>query len=127
MQRKNKYNNTPINNYRSKAEYAHSLYLESEKQAGRIKKIEYEKQYEIVLKKRGQKDTHICYMLPDFTLTMPDGSKVVHEVKGGRATETDVWRLKMKLFKFCFPNIRYEVHRIKSWKPRRFPSIDIDR
>ncbi len=90
--------------FRSKVEREHAWFLESERQAGRISKWEYEKNYEIRVNEK-----HICDHYPDFTVTLPNGVVRVDEVKGGRATMTETWRLKKKLFEACYPGIKYNV------------------
>ena len=101
-----KFNNVPSPAFglmfRSKKERDHCLFLESEKNAGRITKWQYEKFYNLEV------NGHlVCKILPDFTVTYPDGRVSVHEIKGGNATKTDGWRIRMKLFKVLYPHIEY--------------------
>lgn len=108
--------------FRSKAERDHALWLEAERRAGRIKKWEYEKSYELTASDPYPGDSLspaqnvgsptiklIGRHKPDFTVTLPDGRTEVHEVKGGNATKTEAWGLRKKLFEANYPHIRYRV------------------
>lgn len=90
--------------FRSKVESEHALWLESERRAGRVLEWIYERGYE--LKSEGKL---IGRHKPDFTVMLPDGRVEVHEVKGGRATQTEAWRLRKKLFEANYPHIKYRV------------------
>ena len=50
----------------------------------------------------------VCSHIVDFLVEMPDGKKVVREVKS-YGTMTDVWKIKHKLFEVNYPEIPYEV------------------
>lgn len=52
------------------------------------------------------KPVKICRIIPDFEVTFADGRTEVHEVKGA---ETDVWRIKSRLFQALFPYVVYRV------------------
>lgn len=77
----------------SKAEYRYALWLEGEKQAGRVRKwIHHGGRVSL----RGPSGGAIAWMEPDFTVWPPGGSCVeYHEVKG---MATAAWRLKRALF-----------------------------
>lgn len=91
----------------SKAERAHAYWLESERQAGRIEAWEHHSQRaSYKLEVNGKLiTTHAV----DFTVYYPDGRIEVHEVKGGKATQTDGFRIRKKLFEALNPEIRYVV------------------
>lgn len=72
--------------------------------AGLIHSWEYEKLYELWAEGR-LIGTH----KPDFTVYLPGGRVEVHEVKGGRATMTEAWAIRKKLFQANYPNIKYKV------------------
>lgn len=114
----NKYRNRPPElplkgvYFKSQAERNHALWLESEKQAGRVAHWQYEMSYD--LKANGKL---VSKHKPDFTVTLPNGVVEVNEVKGGLATQTDAWRLRRKLFVANFPHIKYKVFDgRKRWK-----------
>lgn len=48
----------------------------------------------------------ICSHYPDFEVVENDGRLVIHEFKGA---ETEVWRIKKKLFQALYPEIPYYV------------------
>jgi hypothetical protein len=129
--RKNKYGNISARvfgiSFRSKAERDHALFLESERQAGRIKKWEYEVSYDLfaaasvaVFDRYGNKIdfqgplTKFGAVLigkhkPDFTVTLNDDRKRVDEIKGGAITKTEAWQLRRKIFQANYPEIEYRV------------------
>jgi hypothetical protein len=43
---------------------------------------------------------------PDF-LYVENGQEVVEEVKGGSATKTEAYRLRVRVFKACYPGIEH--------------------
>jgi hypothetical protein len=49
---------------------------------------------------------HICDHLVDFVVKTKEGKDEVHEVKG---FQTDVWRIKYKLFKALYPDTAYHI------------------
>jgi hypothetical protein len=51
-------------------------------------------------------DQKICQHIPDFLVTLNDGTKEVHECKG---IEMPVWNIKRKLFEALYPEIEYIV------------------
>lgn len=48
----------------------------------------------------------VCTHVVDFVITRIDGKTEAHEVKG---VETDVWKLKKKIFEANYPHIKYVV------------------
>ena len=63
---------------------------------------EWTPQFKVELKVNGKL---ICRYYPDFRVVLPDGEVEFHEVKGGQATQTDVWKMKWKLFEALMPEI----------------------
>lgn len=110
----NKYRNEPSAafryTFRSKAERNHAFWLESERQAGRIKEWIYEKSYE--LRVNGKL---VGKIYPDFTIINNDESVQIHEVKSP-ITKTDAWRIRSNLFQALYPDIPYKViMKFRSW------------
>lgn len=83
-------------------EYA--MYLESERQAGRIKW--WRRQIPVKLEVNGIK---VATMNVDFKVEYPDGHQEYHEVKSKATLELDYYRLKLRLFKALFPDEIYKV------------------
>lgn len=101
--------------FKSKREREHALWLASELQAGRIKAWQYEKSYDLFAS-NGMKlhpefppSVLIGKHKPDFTVTLLDDREEVHEIKGGPATKTEAWYLRMKIFKANRPEVAYKV------------------
>lgn len=105
----NKYKNKQANalghSFRSQAERNHALWLEAEQQAGRIAGYLYEKSYPLICHGK-----LIGKHKPDFTVAYKTGRVEVHEVKGGRITMTEAWRLRKKMFEGNYPEIKYVVY-----------------
>ena len=78
--------------FASQGEAGLHAYLKLLQQAGEILEIQVQPQVELT------RARIICK--PDFKLTMPDGSTRYAEFKG---FETDVWRIKRKLWMFYGP------------------------
>jgi len=87
--------------YDSAAERDYAAQLEHQKKMGII--LSYRRQVPFVLKVNG---TKICTHYVDFTVLAKNGVECVREVKGH---ETEVWKLKHKLFEACYPDIPYVV------------------
>ena len=75
----------------------------------KIKSYELQKPYELIpaYTKNGHKIRKMEY-LADFVLKMTDGSTKVVDVKG---VETDVFKLKKKLFEYKYPDLSIECVR----------------
>lgn len=97
--RKTEYNS---NVYDSKMEAEAAQMLDLLVRANRLLDVQRQVRYEL----RGPNGGHICDHIVDFLVTGPDGQKKVFEVKG---FQTDVWKLKKKLFEDTFPDIPYVV------------------
>lgn len=85
--------------YHSKKEAAYAMELSLRKEAGDIKS--WERQVKIDLSFHGK---HVTNYYIDFVITHNDDSLEYVEVKG---FETDVWRLKWRMFE-----ILYDSHRL---------------
>ena len=76
--------------YDSKFEAGYAMYLDSEMRAGRIESYERQVDFEL----HGPNGTKIWTYRADFVVTLPDGSKEIHEPKGFR---TAVFNAKWKM------------------------------
>ena len=94
----------------SRAEYAYYLYLRALEQQGDITDLRVHPRYEVVpaFVHGGRKVRAVTYT-PDFTYRDDAGQLVVVDVKGGKATQTAVWRLKWTLLKRLLPAAAFEV------------------
>lgn len=90
--------------YDSKKELGYKYKLDKEVKDGKIKSYALKPVFE--LKVNGKL---IARHIPDFMVTTLKGEHEIREVKGGKATQTDVWRIKKKLMEALFPNIKYVV------------------
>jgi hypothetical protein len=79
------------------------MWLESERQAGRIKW--WRRQIPIKLEVNGKL---ICRIVVDFKICLPSGDIEFHEVKG-RATRTPLYNLKLKLLRALYPELTYKI------------------
>ncbi len=87
--------------YHSKLEATWAAKLDLWKKAGRVSLVEPQVRMPIIV--NGHK---ICCVVVDFGVTYSDGSYELLECKGH---ETDVWKLKAKLLKACYPQHRYVI------------------
>jgi hypothetical protein len=91
--------------YHSKKEASYAQDLDLLVEAGEV--LEWTPQFKIDLQANGR---HICTMIPDFLVTLKDGSQELHEVKGFGTSE---WRLKVKILEATYlidhPEITYVV------------------
>ena len=71
------------------------------KRGRKIKGYEIQKKFELTAHGK-----HITNHYPDFLVTELDGSIRVDEYKG---FATEIWRIKMKMFKAQYPEIPYNV------------------
>jgi len=81
----------------------YAMWLESERQASRIKWWRRQVPIELVVN-----DQKVCKLVVDFLVGFPDGRQEYHEVKSV-ATKTPIYNLKMKLFRALHPNITYKI------------------
>lgn len=80
--------------YHSKAEAGYAKDLDLLVVAGEVR--DWTPQYKIDLNANGK---HICTYIPDFLVTLPDGSQELHEVKG---YATEIYRLKRKILEATY-------------------------
>lgn len=93
----------------SRGEAGHCNNLEYRKRAGDIKDYDQQTTFNFMI--NGKK---ICGHRVDFVVYGMDGRKWVEEYKG---FETDVWKIKKKLFEALYPEIEYIVIKHKSkWR-----------
>lgn len=86
----------------SKAEYRYALWLEAEREAGRVYQwVHHPGRVDL----HGRNGSVVATMEPDFAVWNPDGSREYHEVKG---MPTAAWRIKRALFEDQYPT-RYVV------------------
>lgn len=85
----------------SAAERDYAAQLEHQKKLGII--VAYQRQFPFELTSHGKK---ICTHYVDFLVYQANEGESVHEVKGH---ETDLWKIKRKLFEACYPEIPYIV------------------
>lgn len=89
--------------YHSRKEAAYAQELDIRKKTKDIKN--WRKQEKIDIRVLGK---HICNYYIDFVIEHKDGTEEYVEVKG---FETDVWRLKWKLFEACYPKYKKTIIR----------------
>jgi hypothetical protein len=90
--------------YDSRKEMEYAMYLESERQAGRVKWIR--RQIPVKLIVRGKL---ICGMRIDFKVGYPDGHFEYHEVKSAITKKQPDYVIKKKLFEALNPDTVYKV------------------
>jgi hypothetical protein len=92
--------------YMSKLEADVAFQLDMRIKAGEVK--EYKRQVRIPLEVNGK---HICNYIIDFVVECTDGTIEYLEAKG---FETDVWRMKWKIFEALYenkPNVKLIVQK----------------
>ena len=110
-QRKSKYNNkkTMVDGIKfdSKKEAEYYCQLKLLKQAGKIKDYRLQPRYELqpAFKKNGKKYRAITY-IADFAIINNDGTTEVVDIKG---VETQVFKIKKKLFEYMYPDLNLKV------------------
>jgi hypothetical protein len=85
--------------YRSKGERDYAIKLDWLKKAGEI--IDWFPQHKLQIIVNG---VHICDYIIDFKVVNVNNSCEYHEYKGA---ETDLWKLKWKLVKALYPNLKF--------------------
>lgn len=98
--------------FASKAEAARYSVLLGAVKAGLISDLVLQPRYSIVI--YGQK---ICDVVGDFSYDLSEGDVSVYEDRKGR--ETDLFRLKLKLLKLCYPDVQVRIIKTESWNQRR--------
>ena len=110
-QRKSKYNNqkTVVDGIKfdSKKEAEYYCQLKLLKQAGEIRDIGLQQKYTLQpgFEKNGIKYQPITY-IADFVITNNDGTTEVVDIKG---VETQVFKIKKKLFEYMYPDLNLKV------------------
>lgn len=89
--------------YDSIKERNYALWLESEKQAGRV--LWWRRQVPIQITVN---DVKVCKLVVDFLVGYPDSHQEYHEIKS-EATKTPLFRLKHKLLLATHPDITYKI------------------
>lgn len=94
----------------SRREAHEYIFLRAKEQAGAISNLRLQPKFTLVegFEYFGERVRGITYK-PDFAYTDEDGREVVVEVKGGKATQTEAYRIRAKLFKKQYPHIWLEV------------------
>lgn len=108
----------------SGAELKHKRWLESEEEAGRIKDFTHHESFPLFAYNPNRGTTLIGHHCVDFLVTLPDGRKEVHEIKYGRATKTEAWAMRRKIFKANNPHIRYRVFEFGGEKRKWFINLE---
>ena len=109
--RKSKYNNqkTIVDGIKfdSKKEAEYYCQLKLLKQAGKIKDYRLQPKYELqpAFEKNGKKYRAITY-IADFAIINNDGTTEVVDIKG---VETQVFKIKKKLFEYMYPELNLKV------------------
>ena len=109
--KKNKYGAKKVTfngiTFDSKAEYLYYLFLLDEKKNKRI--IDFELQPKFLLQKGFKKNNEVhraIHYIADFKVFNLDGSVSIVDVKG---VETEVFKLKKKLFEFQYPDLSLTI------------------
>lgn len=103
----NKYRNVKTSTLRGtfdskkEAEYEDELFLRLK--AKDILSYECQVKFPLTVKTR-----HICNYIADFVVHTKTGTEI-HEVKGGKATQTSTFRLKWKLMKALYPEFIFRI------------------
>ncbi len=90
--------------YHSKAEAEWAVRLDLAVKAGGYKEWWPQVRYPIVIKGR-----KVCDVVVDFVVETIGGKVFVLEVKGH---ETDLYKLKVKLLRACYPDLNYVVEKV---------------
>ena len=109
--KKSKYNNKKVIvdgiQFDSQKEAEYYCKLKILKQAGEIKDFRLQPRYELqpAFEKNGKKYRAITY-IADFEIVNNDGNTEVVDVKG---VETQVFKIKQKLFEYKYPDLNLKV------------------
>ncbi|MFA6315714.1 MAG: DUF1064 domain-containing protein [Candidatus Paceibacterota bacterium] len=110
-----KYHNQPLviagERFDSQVEAARYLVLLERQNRGQISGLRPQPRYELQAAFRdnqGRMTRAITYVA-DFEYSDQGGQLVAEDVKGGEATQTQVWRIKAKMFKHRYPGIELRV------------------
>jgi hypothetical protein len=109
----NKYHNQPVifRGYRfdSKAEARRYEELFLLQQAGQIDGLQVHPRYLLIEAQviGGKRERPVWYV-GDFQYWQ-DGRQVVEDTKGGKATQTPLWKLKWRLVRSRYPDIEFRI------------------
>ena len=95
----------------SQAEYRRYRELKLLARAGDIRRLQVHPRFKIVdgfVDNTGKRQRPSHY-IADFEYLTNDGALVVEDVKGGKATQTALYKLKSKLFRQRYPEINYYI------------------
>lgn len=107
---KSKYRNrkTVVDNIQFDSQKEANFYCELKllKKAGDIKDFGLQEKFELQpgFQKNGKKHRPITY-LADFVITYHDGTTEVVDVKASEKFQTDVYKIKKKLFEYKYPGL----------------------
>lgn len=110
-----KYRNQPVSvdghKFDSKAEYYRYLQLRQMLDDGDISDLVLQPSYELQKAFRDRDGNAIAKIVykADFSYLDSDHYRVVEDVKGGKGTQTAVFKLKAKLFKFKYPHLKFKI------------------
>ena len=94
----------------SQAEMRHYLVLREMQRAGKITDLEVHPKFKLVpsrTNKKGKRRRGVTYTA-DFRY-VAGHETVVEDVKGGKATQTQAFVIKSKLFEWLYPDVRFEI------------------
>ena len=93
----------------SQAEGRRYLQLLSDEQAGRISGLTTHPAFVVFDGKDAKGKAEVIKYLPDFTYIDEQGRKIAEDCKGGKATITPLFRLKLKLFRCRYHDIELRI------------------
>jgi hypothetical protein len=109
LSRRSKYGNVRCtmdgHTFDSQAEMQRYCELRLLERAGAIVNLQLQPRFELVAKQPGQRAS---FYVADFQYE-EDGQTIVEDVKGGRATQTAIFRLKAKLFRQRYPDLELRI------------------
>lgn len=106
--RKNKYNSKKVCIdgiwFDSKAESQYYVCLKRWKQEGKVKEFKCQVPFELIPGYRDMSGKKIrsTHYIADFVVLYPDNTEDVIDVKGSRGIQTDVFKIKKKLFEWVY-------------------------
>ena len=114
VEKKNKFNARKVDfdgyTFDSQKEWARYMQLKEEQNAGDIRALKVHPVYEIYpgfTDRNGKKRRPVNYEA-DFEYIL-DGQTVTEDVKGGKATQTALFKVKSKMFMCEYPHIDFRI------------------
>lgn len=100
-----------IYTFDSEKEYKRWNTLRMLERAGGIEQLERQKRFTLQdsFKIDGQTIRAITYLADFYYLNKKDGVYVVEDIKGGKATQTEAFKIKRKMFLYRYPDIKFIV------------------